>query len=255
MKPPNGATAARAHIPLLDATRGVLACVVAGAHWSSLTGNSWTGNLAVLAVLVFFIMSGYVLARAYDGDAATFCLRRVVRLWPTYAVALFAAHGLGGALPSTAELAWLPSGVRPSMAVDGPTWSLYAEAWATLMFPLAFAVPGRALPVIVALASCGLVAWWPVMFPLPMFLAGVAAARFAIPWPDRPPAPLLLWLGKISFSLYLTHWIVLAALGRWGVLLVLPVAWLTWWAVERPSIRWSRRVRLPTRPALLKYGA
>jgi peptidoglycan/LPS O-acetylase OafA/YrhL len=54
------------------------------------------------------------------------------------------------------------------------------------------------------------------------------------------------WLGKVSFSLYLSHWPLLVAFGPIvGGLLCLPVAWIVWRIVERPSIAISRRLAAP----------
>jgi peptidoglycan/LPS O-acetylase OafA/YrhL len=58
------------------------------------------------------------------------------------------------------------------------------------------------------------------------------------------------WLGKISYSLYLVHFPLLALAvrfwGPWGGVAALPaifaVAWLLWRLVERPSIQLSRWV-------------
>jgi peptidoglycan/LPS O-acetylase OafA/YrhL len=57
------------------------------------------------------------------------------------------------------------------------------------------------------------------------------------------------WLGKISYSLYLSHVLVLTifanAFGLWGTVAALPVifaaAWTLWFLVEHPSILLSRR--------------
>ena len=67
--------------------------------------------------------------------------------------------------------------------------------------------------------------------------------------------PVLQWLGKISYSLYLSHIVVLYSLFYTLhhtfpppviMALVLPaslgVAWALWFFVERPSITWSRRI-------------
>jgi peptidoglycan/LPS O-acetylase OafA/YrhL len=98
--------------------------------------------------------------------------------------------------------------------------------------------------------TAGLMRMFPWVFPVLFMAAGVAASTFPLRLPQDVPAPLL-WLGRVSYSLYLSHAVVLAALGPLGVVLVLPVAWALWWAVERPSILWSRRVG----PALLPARA
>lgn len=68
----------------------------------------------------------------------------------------------------------------------------------------------------------------------------------------------LMFLGTISYSLYLTHnpvtgasFFVLAKLGlpQWAALLMsvaacIVVAWLFWWAIERPSMQLAHRVKL-----------
>lgn len=67
---------------------------------------------------------------------------------------------------------------------------------------------------------------------------------------------LCQWLGKISYSMYLTHAIVIGALDALLSALSIPVpaqaliaivlsflfAWIFWYCVERPSITWSHQV-------------
>jgi peptidoglycan/LPS O-acetylase OafA/YrhL len=79
----------------------------------------------------------------------------------------------------------------------------------------------------------------------------------------RMPKPLV-WLGTISYSLYLTHWIVGVTVGH-GILSVSPrvepiaivlvslaaclaAAWGFYRLVELPSLRWSKRVRYGVTP-------
>jgi peptidoglycan/LPS O-acetylase OafA/YrhL len=96
-------------------------------------------------------------------------------------------------------------------------------------------------------------------------LALVLAAIVASPW--RAAAPLsrgpARWLGSISYGLYLIHFPVIVALRgteHWPetfgrqllavTIITVPAATLCWLAVERPAIRWSRRVTAPRpRPA------
>jgi peptidoglycan/LPS O-acetylase OafA/YrhL len=80
----------------------------------------------------------------------------------------------------------------------------------------------------------------------------VAGAYFSH-WEFRSPfleSYLPQWLGRISYSLYLTHWLVFElaqrTLGIWGPVALMPltffVGWLVWRFVERPSIRYSRNL-------------
>jgi peptidoglycan/LPS O-acetylase OafA/YrhL len=134
--------------------------------------------------------------------------------------------------------------------VDPPAWSLRYEIWAIPALPAAIVLARRFWWLCLGLAAAALLAVFVVdfrfMFAAAM-IAGVAASvqdwRF-----DVRVGNLALWLGKISYSLYLTHWIVLAAAGQvagpWAEVAALPVvllvAWAAWWAIERPSIAASR---------------
>jgi peptidoglycan/LPS O-acetylase OafA/YrhL len=175
--------------------------------------------------------------------------RRLVRLWPVYAVVLTLGYATAGQFVPWRVLFWLPP--FPRVEVDPPAWSLYWEAWATFFFPAAFWVArrSRALAMALAGASFGLTFLHPDLVYVMFFALGVAGSEFAIPWPQRMPG-WSLWLGKISYSLYLTHAVVMRVAfslgGPWAVAASVPAvfaaAWLIWWAVERPSINWSRRV-------------
>ena len=104
----------------------------------------------------------------------------------------------------------------------------------------------------------------------PMFGLG-AAAMIALAisggaWQAALGAPVLGWLGRVSYSLYLTHNIVLLAVvhllfGRIGpaALLVvvvaasLAVAGIAWWLVEAPAHRLGQRLarRVAPRPMMV----
>jgi peptidoglycan/LPS O-acetylase OafA/YrhL len=143
-------------IPALDSLRGIAAAAVVLQHamwcagWRSIAPNAhW-------AVMLFFTLSGFVLALPYvEGRAATwskFLVRRFFRLWPPVVVAVVVS----------ATLCWL-IGVRPPYvaewwreplnadlltrcllltgqhggcaSLDLPLWSLVYEARLSLVFP------------------------------------------------------------------------------------------------------------------------
>jgi peptidoglycan/LPS O-acetylase OafA/YrhL len=125
----------------------------------------------------------------------------------------------------------LPAGWQP--------WLVAAFAGWCVVGPLfAWEIVGR--PVLELLCA-GLV------------LAAVTESQLAVGLAWSP----LVWLGKISYSLYLWHFMLLWAFG-WNPLRALPVsfaaAWLSYRFVEQPFRRHRRTLgaaTLPARPALL----
>ena len=158
----------------LDGLRGLAALAVFVSHLVGLVADA--GNWAVrpsvyrllwdgrAAVLLFFVLSGYVLTLPYLGErerglrVAGFWLRRVTRLYPAYWCALLVALGLrwavlghnhlgllnGWALSIWAEpLPWkvlvrqflmVAPGVDTN-GLDPVIWSLIVEMKASLIFP------------------------------------------------------------------------------------------------------------------------
>src|SRR4051794_2934918 len=143
---------------------------------------------------------------------------------------------------------------------------------------VAVALHGRRLPRLSAalLAAAGVVlvimnSWWHALSIGPQEVrslvgdapgvAGIAlvlATLIAGPWRAtllaRGPAK---WLGTISYGVYLIHFPVIVGLrmtGHWPegdhlgrqllavMAITLPLATLCWFVVERPAIRWARRV-------------
>jgi len=241
-------------LPALDGLRGVLATIVLVKHATEEAG--W--HLHPLhyasqgAVLLFFVLSGNVLTRGWNGDFATFLLRRFVRLWPVYAVTLAVGYVVTAQTPHIGLFFWLPVYVldgRPP--VNLPAWSLHLEAWAMLGMPFfVWAAGGPARRLAVGLATLLIVSLVQPLFMFGyFFLAGACVAK----WNFRNrllESFIPQWLGKISYSLYLTHWLVLTAvlrhLGPHWVLAAIPltlvVGWLTWRFIELPSIRVSRAI-------------
>lgn len=207
---------------------------------------------ATVAVDAFFVMSGLVLARAYDRRPLAFVARRAVRLWPTYCVSMLAGFAVAGMPLSVGTLFWVPPLVVERLGlINLPAWTLYIEVWSTPVLVALFWIARRG-PVFAWCTTAAfslLVVLDNRFFALPFLAAGVALAAVSLPWPVRLPS-WSLWLGKISFSLYISHWVTIHAVVRmWGpeasplaLPLTLGVAWLLWRWVERPSIALSRRV-------------
>ncbi len=143
-------------IPALDSLRGIAAAAVVLQHamwcagWRSIAPNAhW-------AVMLFFTLSGFVLALPYvEGRAATwwkFLVRRLFRLWPPVVAAVVISAALcwliGARPPYVAEW-WreplsadlmarcvLLTGQHGGCAsLDLPLWSLVYEARLSLVFP------------------------------------------------------------------------------------------------------------------------
>ncbi len=193
-------------------------------------------------------MSGYVLTPGWRGDYLGFLLRRLLRLWPVYAFALAVAALIFGRTLTWGDFAFyplLPS--RDVWAIDSPVWSLRIEMWAMLAMPfivwsgktlrravigvLVFAVAGY----FESRLACGV-----------FFVLGGYLARYRFDF-DPLNWAIPQWLGKISYSLYLTHVVVFgacAALPYAAVIqipLALLVGWLVWATIETRSIVWSRK--------------
>ncbi len=148
----------------LDALRGIAALLVVGFHLSQIGMIPVIVPRAYLAVDFFFILSGFVIAHAYENNLRTrltlrsFLIKRAIRLYPL----AFLGAGLGvlvlllkwilypekveslGLLLATGalNLAILPSFLGATAAShdlfpgNGPLWSLFFEllinlAWAT----------------------------------------------------------------------------------------------------------------------------
>jgi peptidoglycan/LPS O-acetylase OafA/YrhL len=245
-------------LPTLDGLRGVLALVVVLWHATSSIVD-WFAYPAKFAVLGFFVMSGLVLTRSWERQPAAFLAQRFVRLWPTYAFCLGVGYLIAGSPVDWRQFLWFPLMVPDAEPhIDPPVWSLIVEAWAMPLMPLiVWAGTGPLLrawcafmAVCIAFMLTQDVAWQQFWLALSYFVAGAYLARFTpkASWLEAAPAQ---WLGKISYSLYLSHWLVFAlarhAFGTFARLALLPlslfVGWLFCAVIERPSIAASRRLK------------
>ena len=86
-------------IACLDGLRGVLACFVLINHIVHIDFESHIlDSTAIECVFIFFALSAHVLTRSWGTCSfPIFLLRRLVRLWPVFAVCL----GLSAALSGT----------------------------------------------------------------------------------------------------------------------------------------------------------
>lgn len=163
----------------LHGLRGVAAIIVMLYHlWPYIRGRQNYTPGAYLAVDLFFILSGFVLAQAYDArlaagmGAGTFARIRMIRLSPLYYLAIaIALIGVGVKMllgmryPATlwssilAALAWLP--LPPGLSVEptelfplnGPAWSLLLEVLVNLAYALVGARLGKRALILVILIS------------------------------------------------------------------------------------------------------
>ena len=162
-----------AHFVCLDGMRGVAALAVLSAHAAMLFTH--TPRHYYLAVDFFFMLSGFVLAHAYQGkldgglSPAAFLRLRLARIYPLYALAIVLgfAHALCAphseeAAPLASQagrllagLAMLPapglSSVRWLFPLDIPAWSLLFELLGNLVFALLYA-PLRRSPAALGMA-------------------------------------------------------------------------------------------------------
>ena len=239
-----------ARVASVDGLRGLLAAFVMFAHFVNSAGDGRYIGLANLCVIAFFVISGYVLTRGWRGAYAGFLVRRFLRLWPLFALCL----ALGGWLsvnpaPWSNFLFWPLMGIHRQAPQDPVTWSLFIEAWAMPFMPLIIWIGRRQVATLAAVAA--LVAaqvWSKDLYYGAFFIIGSHLS-------DRAMASSLLeraavqWLGRISYSLYLSHVLVIGALkfeapGVWMYVAIpvsLAVAHVLCVAVEQPSIALSRR--------------
>lgn len=176
--------ASRNGFRLIDGMRGIAALAVVSLHWHAISAPWLYAASGGLAVDLFFLLSGIVIAHAYDAriasgelNTARFMLTRIIRFWPLYALgtllgaaAVCAAiatgrdsyyHSYGEVAAATGlTLLFIPQHWGGALyQLNTPFWSLLWE----LVANLAFVVFWRRLSVkvmaaIVALGAVGLIA-------------------------------------------------------------------------------------------------
>jgi peptidoglycan/LPS O-acetylase OafA/YrhL len=165
----------------LDALRGLGALFVMAGHSGAMLGG-WAPAHFAIAVDMFFLLSGFVIAHGYDGrmerglTAGQFLTARVKRLYPIYLIGLVLgliaafvnnAHALSKAqlaLTFVLGLFALPSPpmgdqVGAFFPLNNPFWSLFFEFWvANLAYGVFWRwLRGKTLWTIIALSALGVV--------------------------------------------------------------------------------------------------
>lgn len=206
----------------LDGLRGVAAILVVGRHAGPL---GYTTPESFLAVDLFFCLSGFVIAKAYDarlaggGFAARFGVIRLIRLYPLYllglllgiaASLLLGAPVLGSAV--VAGLLMIPLNPWINGAVgtfNAPVWTLPLELFANLIYALFHRhlsltlLAGAAAASAVGVIACAFawgnldLGWSPSHLPLALsrlffsFFVGIIIARTV--GDRRKHRPLAAW--------------------------------------------------------------
>jgi peptidoglycan/LPS O-acetylase OafA/YrhL len=243
----------------VDGLRGLLAAFVVLAHLVNSAGSGRLIPFANLCVMGFFVISGYVLTRGWRGSFASFLVRRFVRLWPLFALCLAVGSWLSTPAPLS-NYFWYPyMGVLRQAPQDPVTWSLFVEAWAMPFMLVIIWVGRRPRVMFPVLAALVLAQFWYKDFYYGVFF--IIGSHFAdktiLSSPLLDGAPVQ-WLGRISYSLYLSHVLVIGALKfhlpqLWIYLAIpccLAVAQILCVLVEQPSIALARRAGLLVERAL-----
>jgi peptidoglycan/LPS O-acetylase OafA/YrhL len=203
----------------LDALRFGAALTVFVTHYSTgriSGGLFWQFDGGRTAVLVFFVLSGFVIAWVSDTRERTleeYGLSRVARLYsviiPAFVVTAV-LDSIGKTInPTLYGPEWGHSMAHPVIdyalsavflgeswtirALPGfnvPYWSLNYEAWYYVLFATAIFLRGR--PRIAAVIVAALLAGPRILFLLPVWLMGVAAWRWRAELPRRLGRPLVI---------------------------------------------------------------
>jgi peptidoglycan/LPS O-acetylase OafA/YrhL len=244
----------RKHLASLDGLRGVAALAVAAKHFQNLSRINLHAQQASVAVDLFFILSGFVIARAYETRLAgglawrDYMRLRLARLYPAIAGALVISAVIwlvAGGFPYPQlllQFALLPVLFGPLIfagdlfPLDDPQWSLFWELAINGLHAAIFRwlTPAR-IVAIMGVALVGLV---------------VACWRWGwldVGWTRRTfwaAAPRVVWgffAGVLIWRLHQRGWRLPAA--PYWLLVAILVACMIRWA---PSVRlyWARDLLL-----------
>jgi peptidoglycan/LPS O-acetylase OafA/YrhL len=263
------------HYRALDVYRFAAALAVAYFHFSSLAGLPANPNLRH-AVDFFFILSGFVMYHTYRelraADVGVFLVRRLARIYPLHlaTLAFFFVYGLlkvrlgAPPAPMYETSAIVPNllmihawGTTTHNTFNGPSWSISAEWFVYLLFPVFLALgnwistrrPGVVFLLLGLLALLALIAFeeiaggrsWTLwtydmgaLRAIPSFLFGMAIRAL--------PLPPVRWLVVYAALLLYAGLYMLSLAGEWFVLSSMAVIALTA-AAQGASLLASSRLK------------
>ncbi|MFG1684623.1 acyltransferase family protein [Nonomuraea sp. NPDC049269] len=181
----------------LDALRGIGALAVVGEHlmtWAMPWLRPISFNLGMYGVLVFFLVSGYVIPISLErhGDVRAFWIGRLFRLYPLYLAVVGLVLALSWWIPVRAEVPRDPSSVaaHATMLMDVVGAGAVVNTMWTLSYEMVFYLLVAALFVTGNRGGRGLLA---VAFGLAAVITGLALSS----------TPLAGgWLAWVSFAVF-----------------------------------------------------
>ncbi|MET4390675.1 exopolysaccharide production protein ExoZ [Bradyrhizobium sp. F1.4.3] len=180
-------------LPRLESLRGLAAVSVVGYHASGQFTDTYVTGMA--PVVLFFVLSGFVLARslARNDDIIEFLRHRIFRLFPAaiatvlLLTALHEAFGFyHGFEPDFSPLNVILNALMIKHDINGPMWSMTVECFATPVIILSFLAgrrfgPRSLIPLIAILFGLSfvgpyahLLGGYANLAPLHAFVLGVA---------------------------------------------------------------------------------
>jgi peptidoglycan/LPS O-acetylase OafA/YrhL len=261
------ASSRRTALPALTGVRFFAAFYVVLSHslpWLAMRFRiPWPAKIFLsngyLAVAMFFLLSGFILAYTYDGqiagsrNRARFWEARFARIYPVYLLSLVLAYWFERGLHVKTQIAvltmtqaWNPLSPETVGAWNYPAWTLSVEAFFYLVFPsllpflsrrstVALRCMGIACLVVAVLghtpleglqnresfASLGSLIPLPV-WRLPEFLLGVVLGLYFLrtdAFSQKPSRPATVALAVAGILLALS-----LPLGKWVSLVIIPFA-------------------------------
>ncbi|GAA4905427.1 peptidoglycan/LPS O-acetylase OafA/YrhL [Nonomuraea thailandensis] len=244
---------AQPRLAWLDALRGVGAVAVVGEHlttWAMPWLRPTSFNLGVYGVLVFFLVSGYIIPTSLErhGDVRAFWIGRFFRLYPLYLAVIALVLALAWWIPVRPEVSRDLSSVaaHATMLLDAVGAAGVLNTMWTLSYEMVFYL------LVVALFTAG-VRDRPGLLPA-LFAIVAAVAALVLPGPPWPGAwPALVSCGMFVVGLACVvagrgRTVAAIALGVMALALVVSSSRVPWFGVAILAVmfagtavhRWER---------------